>query len=99
MTACLSVLPTGHNSKLIVMKLYQDVEVVSTEKPIDFDVKGHLSQISKIVIFHPIDLKFEQDLHIASLDWKTNYLRSKGQTSKIKFHLKNRQFSSDRPEL
>ena len=62
--------PTGHNSKPTVMKLYQVVEVVSTEKPIDFAVKG---RISKIVIFHPIDFKFEQDLHIASLNWETNY--------------------------
>ena len=32
----------GHNSKLIVMKLHQVVEVASTEKPIDFELKGHL---------------------------------------------------------
>ena len=36
---CLSLLSVAHNSKLIVMKLYQDVEVVSTEKPIDFEVE------------------------------------------------------------
>ena len=37
---CLSVCqsPPGHNAKPIVMKLYQDGEVVSTEKPIDFEV-------------------------------------------------------------
>ena len=75
---CLSVclLPTGHNSKPIVMKLYQVVEVVSTEKPIAFEVKGQRSSwgvIYKIVIFHPIDLKFEQDLHIALLNWEANY--------------------------
>ena len=36
--------PTGHNnSKLIIMKLYQGVEVVSTEKPIDFEVKSQRS--------------------------------------------------------
>ena len=40
LSVCLS--PTGHNLKPIVMKLYQVVEVVSTEKPIDFEVKGHL---------------------------------------------------------
>ena len=62
-SVCLSVRlsPTGHNSKLIDMKLYQIVEVVSTEKPIDFEVKGQRSssgQISEIDIFHPIDLKF-----------------------------------------
>ena len=34
--------PTSHNSKPIIMKLYQVVEVVSTEKPFDFEVKGHL---------------------------------------------------------
>ena len=34
---CLS--PTGHNSKPIVMKLHQVVEIVSTEKPIDVEVK------------------------------------------------------------
>ena len=74
LSVCLS--PTGHNSKPIVMKRYQVVEVVSTEKPIDFEVKGQRSssgQISKI-IFHPIDLKFEQDLHLASLSWETNYI-------------------------
>ena len=31
--------PTGHNSKLIIMKLYQAVEVVTTEKPIDSSEK------------------------------------------------------------
>ena len=40
--ACLS--PTDHNSKPMVMKLWQVVEVISTEKPIDLrsKVKGHL---------------------------------------------------------
>ena len=32
----------GHNFKPIFTKLYEVVEVVSTEKPIDFEVKGHL---------------------------------------------------------
>ena len=120
---CLS--PTGHNSKPIVMKLYQVVEVVSTEKPIDFEVKGQRSswgRVSKIVIFssdwleiwtrfahyvtelrnhllggqkvkgqlevkllkssnfkwkivnlHPINSKFQQDLHSPSLNWESNY--------------------------
>ena len=38
-------LPTGHNSNPIVMKLDQIVEVVLTEKPVDFEVKGHLEVI------------------------------------------------------
>ena len=44
-SACLSVSlsPTCHNSKPIVRKLYQVVEVVSTEKPFDFEVKGQRS--------------------------------------------------------
>ena len=54
---CLS--PAGHNSKPIFIKLYQVVEGVSTEKPIDFEFKGQRSSCgrnSKIVIFHPINL-------------------------------------------
>ena len=58
------------------MQLYQVEEVVSMEKPIDFEVNG-----SEIVIFHPIDLKVEEDLHIVSLNWETNYLRSKYERS------------------
>ena len=70
---CMS-LPAGHSSKLIIMKLYKVVEVVSTEKPIDFEVKGHqFCQISKILNFHPIDLKFEEDLHIRSVNSTNNY--------------------------
>ena len=42
MSVCLS--PAGHNFKPSVMKLYQVVEVVSTEKPIDFEVKGQISR-------------------------------------------------------
>ena len=77
LSVCLSVClsPTGHKSKPLVMKLYQIVEVVSTEKPNDFEVKGQRSswgQFSKFVIFHPTDLKL-QDLHIASINWETNY--------------------------
>ena len=76
---CLS--PTGHNSKPIIIKLYQVVEVVSSEKPIDFEVKGHLEVkflkssifIWKIVNFHPIDLKITQQLHRASLNLESNH--------------------------
>ena len=89
LSVCLVVwqLPTGHNLKPIFTKLYHVVEVVSTEKPIDFEVKGQRSswgQIFEIVIFHLIDLKFEQDLQIASMDWETNYFwgqKVQGQTS------------------
>ena len=48
---------------------------------------------------HPINLKVEQHLHSPSLNWESNNFwgqrSSRGQTSKIKFHLKNRQVSSD----
>ena len=73
LSACQS--PTGHNSKPIVMKLYQVVEVVSTEKLIDFEVKGHVEiKCLKLSFFTRLTLKFEQDLHIiAPLDWETNY--------------------------
>ena len=37
--------PTGHNSKLINMKHYDVVEVVLTEKRIDFEVKGWRQQL------------------------------------------------------
>ena len=47
------------NSKPIVMTIYQVVEVASTEKPIDVEVKGHLEIRFLKVIFHPIDLKVE----------------------------------------
>ena len=39
--------PTGHNSKPIVMKLYEVVEVISTENSVDFEVKLK----KKIIIF------------------------------------------------
>ena len=82
LSVCLSVClsPTGHNSKPLVMKLYQIVEVVSTEKPNDFEVKGQRSswgQFSKFIIFHPTDLKLQQDLHIAPMNWETNYFWDK----------------------
>ena len=63
------------------------MEIVSTEKPIDFEVKG---QISKIIIFHPIDLKFEEDLHCALLNWETNYFWDQ----KVKGHLKVKPLKS-----
>ena len=109
LSGCLSVCcvcqsPTCHNFKSIFTKLQQDVEVVSTEKPIDLEVKGERSswgQISKIIIFHPIDLKIKQHLHRTLLSWETNYFLSKSQrsthhqTSKIiNFQLKNCQFTS-----
>ena len=47
-------------------------------------------QISKIVIFHLIDLKFEQDLHIASLNWETNYFCGQ----KVKGQLKGKHLKS-----
>ena len=87
-----SLSPTGHNSKPIVIKLYQVVDVVSTEKPIDFEVKGQRSssgQISKIVIFHLIDLKFEQVLHFASLDRETNYFWGQKVKGQLKVKLKS----------
>ena len=37
---------------------------------------NNIGQISKIVNFNPIDLKFEEELHIRSLSSTTNYLRS-----------------------
>ena len=52
--------PTGHNSKPIIMKLYQIVEVVSTEKSIDFEVKGHL------------EVKFLKSSFFIQLTWKLN---------------------------
>jgi len=65
--------PTGQNSKPIIMKLCHVEEVVSTEKPIDFGVKGHPDVRFLKSFFHPFDLKVERDLHIASLNRETNY--------------------------
>ena len=65
--------PTGQNSNPIVMKLCHVEEVVSTEKPIDFEVKGHPEVRFLKSFFHPFDLKVERDLHIASLNRETNY--------------------------
>ena len=57
LSVCLFVCqsPTGHNFKPIFTKLYQVREVVSTEKPLDFELKGKrssLGKISKILYFH-----------------------------------------------
>jgi len=41
------------------------------QPPNIFEVNS--SRISKIVNFHLIDLKFEEELHIWSLNWTTNY--------------------------
>ena len=48
----------------------------------------HLSQISKIINFHPIDFKFEEDLHIRSGNSTTNYFGGhQGEIPKIvNFH-------------
>ena len=86
LSVCLS--PTGHNSKPIIIKLYQVVEIVSTEKPILFwGQRSSWGQICKIVIFHPIDLKFEQDLHIASLNLETNYFWGQNLKGQLKVKL------------
>ena len=47
------------------------------QPPIIFEVhigqKVNIGQISKIVNFHPIHLKFDEELHIWSLNWTTYY--------------------------
>ena len=82
LSVCLSLCPsvTGHNFKPIFTKLHHMVEFVICKKHIVFEVKRstqakgqQLCQISKILNFHPIDLKFEQDLQIRSLNSTTNY--------------------------
>ena len=59
-----------------------------------------ICQISKILNFHPIDKKFEQDLYIMSLNSTTNYFwgqyRPKGQ---YRPNFWNCQFSSDWREI
>ena len=85
LSVCLSVflLPTGHNFKPIFTKLHYMVEFVTSNKPIVFEV--NIDQkvntvprsttkvvFLKILNFHPIDLKFEEDLHIRSLNSTTN---------------------------
>ena len=85
LSVCLSIClsPTGHNFKLIFTKLHHMVEFVIRKKPIVFEFKrskgqhrpkgNKLAKISKILNFHPIDLKFEQDLYFRSLNSTTNY--------------------------
>ena len=41
LSICLYKSPPGHNFKPIIKKLYHAVEVVTTEKPIYFEVKGY----------------------------------------------------------
>ena len=77
--------PTGHDFKPIFMKLQQMPELVVRQTPIYFfevkRSKGHhrpkvnnFFQISKILNFHLINFKFEDDLHIRSLNSTTyNY--------------------------
>ena len=99
---CLS--PAGHNSEPIVVKLYQVVEVVSTEKPIDFEVKFLILR-SNFWNRHFSSDWFEIWTRFAycvtelgnQLFLRSNGQRStQGQTSKImNFYLKNRRFSSD----
>ena len=74
--------PTGHTSKPIIMKLYQVVEVVSTEKHIDFEVKGHLEvKFLKLSFFIWLTLNLNK-ICIFSLNLETNYFwvpKDKGQ--------------------
>ena len=73
---CLS--PAGYNFKPISTKLHHMVEFVISKKPIAFEVKtskrqhrpkvNNWGEISKILNFHPIDLKFEEYLYIWSLN-------------------------------
>jgi len=63
---CVCQLHTVHNFKLIVIKLFQVGEVVSTETPLDFEVKGHLEvkfQISSFFIRLTWNLKKICTLH------------------------------------
>jgi len=58
-----------------VKRIYISVHWI--QPPIIFEVhigqKVNIGQISKIVNFHPIHLKFEEELYIWSLNWTTNY--------------------------
>ena len=51
--------------------------VTEFKQPIIFEInikqKVNIGRICKIVSFHPIDLKFEEDLHIWSLNSSTTY--------------------------
>ena len=59
------------------------VEFVIRKKPIVFEVKrskgqhrpkvNSLGEISKILNFHPIDLKFEEDIYFMSLNSTNKY--------------------------
>ena len=80
-SVCLS--HTGHNFKPIFMKLHHMVEFVSPflqESLLFLRSKGqhrlkvnNLSGISKILNFHPTDVKFEEDIYFRSLTSTTNY--------------------------
>jgi len=67
--------PTDHNFKPIFTKLHRMVEFVRSKKPIVYlGEKGQKSskgqqicRISKILNFNPINLKFEEHLHIRFL--------------------------------
>ena len=72
LSVCLS--PTGHNFKPILKKLHHTVEFVMRKKPIVLRSKGqqrpkvnNIGEVSKILKFHPIDLKFEEDLYFRSM--------------------------------
>ena len=65
---------TGRNVKPIFTKLHKMVELVISKKSIDLKAKGQQpGRISKIINSHLIDLKFEEDLDIRSLNSTTNY--------------------------
>ena len=71
--------PTGYNFKPIFTKLHHMVEFEISKKPIVLRSKvqhrpkvNNFGAISKILNFHPIDLKFEQGFHISSLNTTTN---------------------------
>ena len=49
--------------------------VVNVGEKINVDQKVNIDQISKILNFHPIDLKFEEHFHVMSLNSSTLILR------------------------
>jgi len=59
--------PTLLQSRIEVSKIW------STKKG-DVGQKANLGRFSKILKFHPIDLKFEQDLQIRSMNSTTYYV-------------------------
>ena len=118
LSVCLS--PTGRIFKLIFMKLHHMVEFVRRKKPIVFEVKRSQGQhspkvnnfgvIYKILNFHPIDLKFEEDLYLRSLNSTSQFFLSstwtkrstqakvnnEGEISKIvNFHPTDLKFEED----